>query len=50
MTAETLTDNLPAAKLLSKCGFDLAGVDTQRRSNHDLVKEAASLLWYVALD
>src|SRR5438552_9129855 len=29
VTAETLTDNLPAAKLLSKCGFDLAGVDTQ---------------------
>ena len=50
VTAETLTDNLPAARLLSKCGFDLAGVDTQRRSNHDLVKEAASLLWYVALD
>ena len=50
VTAETLTDNLPAAKLLSKCGFDLAGVDTQRRSNHDLVKEAASLLWYVSLD
>ena len=50
VTAETLTDNLPAAKLLSKCGFDLAGIDAQRRSNHDLVKEAASLLWYVALD
>ena len=50
VTAETLTDNLPAARLLSKCGFDLAGLDAQRRSNHDLVKEAASLLWYVALD
>jgi ribosomal protein S18 acetylase RimI-like enzyme len=50
VTAETLTDNLPAAKLLSKSGFDLAGIDAQRRSNHDLVKEAASLLWYVALD
>src|SRR5215212_1289846 len=50
VTAETLTDNLPAAKLLSKCGFDLAGLDAQRRSNHDLVKEAASLLWYVSLD
>ena len=50
VTAETLTDNLPAARLLSKCGFDLAGVDAQRHSNHDLVKEAASLLWYVALD
>jgi RimJ/RimL family protein N-acetyltransferase len=50
VTAETLTDNVPAAKLLSKCGFDLAGVDAQRHTNHDLVKEAASLLWYVALD
>ena len=50
VTAETLTNNLPAAQLLSKCGFDLGGVDAQRRSNHDLVKEAASLLWYVALD
>src|SRR5687768_7414358 len=50
VTAETLTDNLPAANLLLKCGFDLGGVDAQRRSNHDLVKEAASLLWYVALD
>ena len=50
VTAESLTDNLPAARLLSKCGFDLAGLDAQRRSNHDLVKEAASLLWYVALD
>ena len=50
VTAETLTDNLPAARLLLKCGFDLGGVDAQRRSNHDLVKEAASLLWYVALD
>ena len=50
VTAETLTDNLPAAKLLSKCGFDLAGLDAQRHSNHDLVKEAASLIWYLSLD
>jgi RimJ/RimL family protein N-acetyltransferase len=50
VTAETRTDNVPAARLLSKCGFDLAGVDTQRHSNHDLVKEVASLIWYVALD
>ena len=50
VTAESLTDNLPAARLLSKCGFDLAGVDGQRHTNHDLVKEAASLLWYLALD
>src|SRR5688572_2198467 len=50
VTAETRTDNLPAAKLLSKLGFDLAGLDAQRHSNHDLVKEVASLIWYVALD
>ena len=41
---------LPAARLLIKCGFELAGVDTQRHSNHDLVKEVASLIWYAALD
>ena len=29
---------------------DLAGMDTHRRSNHDLVKEAVTLLWYAALD
>ena len=50
VTAETRTDNLPAARLLSKLGFDLAGLDAQRHSNHDLVKEVASLIWYVALD
>jgi RimJ/RimL family protein N-acetyltransferase len=48
--AETRTNNLPAAKLLAKCGFDLAGLDTHRDSNHDLVKEAATLFWYAALD
>jgi RimJ/RimL family protein N-acetyltransferase len=50
VTAETRTDNIPAARLLAKCGFDLAGVDTQRHSNHDLVKEVACLTWYAALD
>jgi ribosomal protein S18 acetylase RimI-like enzyme len=50
VTAETRTDNVPAARLLSKCGFEIAGVDTQRHSNHDLVKEVASLIWYAALD
>ena len=50
VTAETRTDNLPAARLLSKLGFDLAGLDAQRHSNHDLVKEVASLIWYVAVD
>lgn len=50
VTAETRTDNVPAARLLQKCGFELAGVDTHRHSNHDLVKEVASLIWYAALD
>jgi RimJ/RimL family protein N-acetyltransferase len=48
--AQTLSNNVPAAALLAKCGFDLSGVDTRRRSNHDLVKESVTLLWYAALD
>jgi GNAT superfamily N-acetyltransferase len=50
VAAETLTDNLPGAMLLQKCGFELAGVDAQRLTNHDLVKESATLFWYAALD
>ena len=50
VAAETQTDNLPGALLLQKCGFELAGVDTQRMTNHDLVKESATLFWYAALD
>lgn len=50
VAAETRTNNFPANQLLAKCGFTLAGVDTQRHSNHDMVKEAATLLWYAALD
>jgi len=48
--AETKTNNLPIGRLLAKCAFQLAGVDTHRDSNHDLVKESATLLWYAALD
>jgi len=48
--AESKTNNLPIARLLTKSGFELAGVDTHRDSNHDLVKESATLLWYAALD
>src|SRR5436190_2254220 len=40
VSAETKTNNIVAGKLLAKCGFDLAGVDTHRETNHDLVKEA----------
>jgi GNAT superfamily N-acetyltransferase len=50
VTARTLSNNVPAANLLLKCGFDLAGLDTHRLSNHDLVKEQVTLLWYHALD
>ena len=50
VAAETLSNNLPASGLLAKCGFELSGVDTRRWSNHDLVKEAVTLLWYAALD
>jgi ribosomal protein S18 acetylase RimI-like enzyme len=49
VTAETRTDNVPAARLLAKCGFELSGLDAQRHSNHDMVKEVASLIWYVSL-
>ena len=47
--ARTLTNNVPAGRFLLKAGFDLAGLDTLRRSNHDLVKEAVTLFWYAAL-
>jgi GNAT superfamily N-acetyltransferase len=50
VTATTLTNNLPAAQFLAKAGFDLGGVDTHFRTNHDLVKEAVTLFWYAALD
>jgi ribosomal protein S18 acetylase RimI-like enzyme len=50
VVARTLTNNLPAARFLSKAGFDLGGLDTHFLSNHDLVKEAVSLFWYAALD
>ena len=49
VTAATLTNNLPAARFLSKAGFDLGGIDTHFFSNHDLVKEAVTLFWYAAL-
>lgn len=48
--AEVRTGNLPACRLLVKLGFELGGLDTHRLSNHDLVKESATLLWYLALD
>lgn len=50
VAAETRTDNFPAARFLTRCGFELAGLDARRLSNHDLVKESATLFWYAALD
>ena len=50
VAAESQTDNHPASLLLAKCGFNVAGLDLQRHSNHDLVKEAVTLFWYAALD
>lgn len=50
VTAETRTDNFPAIEFLRKLGFEPAGLDTHRQSNHDLVKERATLLWCLPLD
>jgi ribosomal protein S18 acetylase RimI-like enzyme len=50
VSAETRTNNIPGNQLLAKCGFELSGVDTRRESNHDVVKEAATLFWYATLD
>jgi GNAT superfamily N-acetyltransferase len=44
--AETTTDNPVGAEFLLRVGFELSGVDVRRRSNHDLVKEQATLIWY----
>lgn len=50
VAAETRTDNFPAAQFFVKCGFELAGLDSRRLTNHDLVKEAVTLFWYASLD
>jgi ribosomal protein S18 acetylase RimI-like enzyme len=50
VSARSRTNNLPAARMLQKLGFELAGIDTHRHTNHDLVKESATLFWYAALD
>jgi ribosomal protein S18 acetylase RimI-like enzyme len=44
--AETRTSNVPAGKLLQKLSFEVAGIDTHRHSNHDMVKEVATVFWY----
>jgi ribosomal protein S18 acetylase RimI-like enzyme len=49
LRVEIPSDNVPACALFAKTGFELTGLDTHRHSNHDLVKEKATLLWYLAL-
>lgn len=43
------TGNGPFSRMLAKLGFEIAGIDTQRITNHDLVKEQSTLIWYLAL-
>jgi ribosomal protein S18 acetylase RimI-like enzyme len=50
VSIETLTDNAPAYDFLLRCGFELAGIDSRRLSNHDLVKESVTLFWYAPLE
>lgn len=50
VSTTTRTNNLPAARLMQKCGFEIAGLDTQHETNHDLVKESVTLFWYAAMD
>ena len=47
---QTPANNNPAATLLEKLQFQLAGLDTHRLSNHDLVKETVTLSWYLPLN
>jgi ribosomal protein S18 acetylase RimI-like enzyme len=48
--AEAPANNFPACRLLAACGFVLSGVDGRRHTNHDVVREAATLLFYAPLD
>ncbi len=50
VAAETRSGNFPANQFLAKLGFALGGVDVQRYTNHDLVKEMATLFWYATID
>ncbi len=48
--AEVNANNSPAQELLARIGFELSGFDERRHTNHDLVKETATLLWYLQLE
>jgi ribosomal protein S18 acetylase RimI-like enzyme len=50
VATQTRTNNFSANQFLLKSSFDLSGLDTRRHSNHDVVKESATLLWYASLD
>jgi ribosomal protein S18 acetylase RimI-like enzyme len=50
VAAESVANNNPANQLLAKLGFVLGGLDSLRNSNHDLVKEAVTLFWYLTLE
>jgi ribosomal protein S18 acetylase RimI-like enzyme len=49
LRAVARTNNAAGNALLAKLGFELAGIDTFRATNHDLVKEQTTLIWYLAL-
>lgn len=49
VTTHTLTNNVPGNEFFAKAGFELTGFDTHLRTNHDLVKEAVTLFWYLPL-
>jgi len=36
--------------MFEKLDFELSGIDLRRHTNHDLVKERATLFWYATLD
>ena len=50
VAVETRTGNTPINRLLQKLAFEIGGVDTHRHTNHDMVKESATLFWYAAMD
>lgn len=50
VNVHTRTGNVAAGRFFAKLGFELAGLDTHLRSNHDLVKEQVTLFWYAAMD
>ena len=50
VAAQTLSDDFPAAQLLTKLNFELTGFDTHNKTNHDLVKDSVVVFWYLQLN